>query len=120
MAFSIFLLQAVLAHGALRGSRKSETYLPDSIYFNAVIRDFTALHPDFQAFDGHSKGLVEAELGADKKPIFHGGPQLSTKEHFDQWFRDVPGVNIWFDYNLAMNKTSSGTYVYDDDNFFSS
>jgi len=117
MTFRVVLLP-LLAQGALRGSSRPETTLPETIYFDAVIRDFTSLHPDFQSFDGHSKGLVEDVLGADKKPVFQGGEQLSNKENFDQWFRDVPGVNIRFDYSLAMNKTSSSTYVYDDDNFF--
>eukprot|EP00440_Ansanella_granifera_P042361 gb/GFBE01045926.1/.p1 GENE.gb/GFBE01045926.1/~~gb/GFBE01045926.1/.p1 ORF type:complete len:541 (+),score=110.19 gb/GFBE01045926.1/:1-1623(+) len=92
---------------------------PETIFFDAIIRDFTADHPDFQSFDGHSEGLVESKLGADKKPVYKGGPQLSNKENFDQWFRDVPGVNKRLDFKMDFNKTAQeGTYVHEDDEFF--
>ncbi|CAE7504877.1 psiQ, partial [Symbiodinium pilosum] len=80
--------------------------------------DFTADHPDFQSFDGHSTGLVEDQLGPDKKPVFKGGLQLSSKENFDQWFRDVPGVNRRINFRMDFEKTPSGTYVHDDASFF--
>jgi len=91
---------------------------PDTIFFDAVIRDFKADHPDFQSMDGHSEGLVEDTLGPDKKPVYKGGLQLSNKSNFDQWFRDVPGVNRRIKFKLDLNKTDTGTYVHDDPNFF--
>eukprot|EP00933_Yihiella_yeosuensis_P078091 TRINITY_DN891_c0_g1_i6.p1 TRINITY_DN891_c0_g1~~TRINITY_DN891_c0_g1_i6.p1 ORF type:complete len:530 (-),score=138.25 TRINITY_DN891_c0_g1_i6:382-1971(-) len=92
--------------------------LPDTIYFDAIVRDFKESHPDFQAFDGHSEGLVESELGLDKKPVYHGGLQLSNKTNFDQWYRDTPGVNKKVNFKMVMNKTDKGTYVHESDNFF--
>ena len=68
--------------------------------------------------DGHSEGLVEDTLGPDKKPVYKGGLQLSNKSNFDQWFRDVPGVNRRIKFKLDLNKTDTGTYVHDDPNFF--
>ena len=64
--------------------------------------------------DGFQEGLVESTLGADKKPVYRGGPQclgllsillalptrLSSKESFDQWFNDVPGVNRRVDFKM--------------------
>lgn len=91
---------------------------PDQIYFDATIRDFTASHPDFQFFDGHSVGLVKPMLGADKKPIFNGGPQLSNKTNFDQWYRDVPGINKKLHVMLDMFRTPDGTYVHENNFFF--
>src|SRR5690606_36540223 len=72
--------------------------------FTGVVRDFTADHPDFEAFlaNGISKGLVKDELGADSKPVYNdaspnlrngayfnnNGEQVSTtKANFDQWYR---------------------------------
>jgi len=91
---------------------------PDTIFFDAVIRDFKADHPDFQSMDGHAEGLVGPILGSDKKPIYMGGDQLSNKSNFDQWFRDVPGVNRRVNFKLDLNKTETGTYVHDDPSFF--
>jgi len=77
-----------------------------------VVRDFQTAepgkHPDFEVFSGSvvSKGLVQAELDADRKPVYAShcelmpdptlcpaGQQTTTQAAFDQWYRDVPGVN---------------------------
>ena len=63
-------------------------------------------------------GLVESTLGPDKKPVYKGGDQLSNKTNFDQWFRDVPGVNRRINFKMDLNKTETGTYVHDNPNFF--
>jgi len=91
---------------------------PDRITFNAIIRDFTADHPDFQAFDGHVPGLVEDRLGPDGKPVFRGGAVLSGKESFDQWYRDVPGVNKRIEVPLTLLRSSHNTYAIDTPSFF--
>jgi len=91
---------------------------PDEITFAAVVRDFREDHPDFQAFDGHFTGLVESRLGSDGKPVFKGGPVLSNKANFDQWYRDVPGVNKHIQVPLTLARSSHNTYVYDNSSFF--
>jgi len=74
-----------------------------------VVRDFKGAnepggHGDFEAFQGTSasKGIVADTLGADQKPVYtamgafidpHNGPQTTTKEAFDQWYRATPNVN---------------------------
>eukprot|EP00913_Durusdinium_trenchii_P030808 g28853.t1 len=68
--------------------------------------------------DGHQEGLVESILGSDKKPVFKGGPQLSNKSNFDQWFNDVPGVNRRVNFKMDLQKTETGTYVHDNATFF--
>eukprot|EP00933_Yihiella_yeosuensis_P019513 TRINITY_DN157_c0_g1_i1.p1 TRINITY_DN157_c0_g1~~TRINITY_DN157_c0_g1_i1.p1 ORF type:complete len:540 (+),score=89.10 TRINITY_DN157_c0_g1_i1:89-1708(+) len=92
--------------------------LPDTITFDTIIRDFKESHPDFQSFDGHSEGLVESQLGPDKKPVYRGGLQLSNKDNFDQWYRDTPGINKRVNYSMVMQRSETGTYVLDSDNFF--
>ncbi len=62
----------------------------------AVIRDFKSDHPDFEKATGSEDGLVEATLGADRKPVFaHTGATatVSGPDSFNQWYRNVKGVN---------------------------
>lgn len=62
----------------------------------AVIRDFTPDHPDFEKAVAAEQGLVETKLGADRKPVFaHMGATttVSGPASFDQWYRNVQGVN---------------------------
>lgn len=80
---------------------------PEKFIVNAIIRDFRADHPDFEVdqfsefTQAHynnraEKGIVKARLGSDNKPVYNGNPKTGTtsgKANFDQWYRDVPGVN---------------------------
>jgi len=100
------------------GSGGSDGFGPQKISLDVVVRDFKAEHPDFQSFDGHSEGLVMTKLGDDKKPVFKGGSQLSSKDNFDQWFRDVPAVNRRLDLKIDFNMTENGSYVHEDSSFF--
>jgi fibro-slime domain-containing protein len=78
-----------------------------------VVRDFKGAnvaggHPDFEHFMGQgTKGLVEANLGTDGKPVYTGiceaanppkatcpdGQSTTGKANFDQWYRYTDGVN---------------------------
>ena len=89
----------------------------------ATIRDFQSSHPDFQAFTGSgaTTGLVERMLGTDGKPVHAAaGPtdQTTGPENFDQWYRDVPEVNMRFTVGLPLTEESDGVFVYDDSSFF--
>jgi len=91
--------------------------------FHATVRDFKRSHPDFEhrAQNGiwsATKGLVQKKLGEDGKPVFRGGCTLSTQEHFDEWYNDVPGVNVPVRIKLDMTRTKSGTLGMDSPNFF--
>jgi len=64
----------------------------------ATVRDFLASHPDMEREEGRTeRGLVLPELGDDDKPVYAHGTQgtftTSGEAAFDQWYRDVPGVN---------------------------
>lgn len=79
------------------GSCTAPRPLPPVI--EAVIRDFSETHPDFEAGRvGRDRGVVEEWLGEDGKPVYAAGPEgsLTTtgRESFDQWYRDVVGVNL--------------------------
>ena len=77
------------------------------------VRDFSAkLHPDFEPADfmfpnrvagkyingAVEENIVEAELGADKKPVYAQGNGMASgtttgEANFASWFRDTPGMN---------------------------
>src|SRR5262245_8691584 len=97
-----------------------------------TIRDFRGYaassgprHPDFEAANVTSyKGIVQALLGADQKPVYAppGATAATTsKANFDQWYRDVDGVNQRFDdvvLPLTQDPARPEVYVYDDQTFF--
>jgi fibro-slime domain-containing protein len=94
-----------------------------------IVRDFNTVdpgkHPDFEVFSGAAvaKGLVAPELDANRKPVYAShceavpdpalcptGQQTTTQAAFDQWYRDVPGVNhsylLYFQLKPAGNVVS--------------
>jgi fibro-slime domain-containing protein len=97
-----------------------------------LVRDFKAKaapggHPDFQAFSAPSPttGLVERELGADRKPVFRSttgdgsnGQQLAGKAAFDQWYRNTDGVNLPFEYVLPLVPGPDGIATFSSNAFF--
>ena len=98
---------------------------------HAVVRDFRGQvvndvpkHPDFEFALGDDKGIVATQLGADDKPVYaHAGgttPTTNGADAFNQWYRDVDGVNIHFDTEIPLtpDPTRPGTFVYDDDAYF--
>jgi fibro-slime domain-containing protein len=87
-----------------------------------VLRDFKISHPDFEEdTTGADRGIVLPDLGADSKPVYAGQaghPTTSGKANFDQWYRDVPGVNDKELYELKLVETQPGRFVFDDQDFF--
>lgn len=93
-----------------------------------VIRDFRESHPDMEMFgkDNHGAyflelGIVAETIGPDRKPVYAGDPingtQMTTnKENFDQWYRDVPDVNMAMDLDLQFKDTDGdGVWTFDND-----
>ncbi len=99
---------AALAVGAGAGA--------DTIELTGVIRDFTIDHPDMEYPDksfGVRTDLVMHELGPDGKPVLNTGANyesgmISGPESFDQWFRDVPGVNVAVPYTITLDNGQEG------------
>lgn len=88
----------------------------------ATVRDFSETHPDFEVFSGSAAfvGIVEDDLGSDGKPVYAhaGGTQQTTgPDEFDQWYRDVDGVNEAFPVTLVLTD-QGGSSVYDNSAFF--
>ena len=97
------------------------------------VRDFKAAeedggHPDFETFhgDGASVGIVNDMLGDDKKPVYKPngpmvsmyGQQTTSKERFDQWYRDVDGVNQPIPFTVPLTAGKDGLSSYDNGAFF--
>ncbi len=91
-----------------------------------TVRDFRMRtspggHPDFQwQITGHTPGMVGATLPLDHVPVFvgpagYGG--VTSAATFDQWYRDVPGVNTTLSTTLTMNKAGS-VWRYQNNDFF--
>lgn len=94
---------------------------PASVNLPIVIRDFKngtndGGHPDFATeCCGMPTGIVEALLGADRKPVYAGTddmpmPTTTGKTNFDQWYRDVDTVNMRFDQAITLARTTTGDY----------
>jgi fibro-slime domain-containing protein len=98
----------------------------------AVVRDFRGSpgpnnepkHPDFEYVTGPAlTGIAAAMIGPDSKPVYAPpGPTAVTHgaAEYDQWYRDVPGVNMRFEIELplAADPARPGTFVYDNSAFF--
>jgi fibro-slime domain-containing protein len=86
-----------------------------------TIRDFQIAHPDFEHTIGDDLGLVQTDLGSDDKPVYAGGAGTSTttgQANFDQWFRDVPGINQSQLLSLTLSPAGGNVYTYSNNAFF--
>lgn len=95
---------------------------PDGYTLQGRIFDFTTSHPDFErAETGLVTGQVQAQLGPDGRMIWSGqsSPVFSSSEAFDQWYRDVPGVNLSRPMDITLeHNADSGLYIYENTMFF--
>ena len=111
---------------------------PAKLNLKVTYRDFISLpvtgatrHPDFEAFwgDDITPLLVKTTLSAAGKPIMDGrcvtatktticpmGQELTTSANFDQWYTDVPNVNIDLPGALLLPRLADGSYVFDSAN----
>lgn len=88
---------------------------PDNIVLRGVIRDFMDTHPDFEndsLMAGIGMGTVLADLGEEGKPVLNPESATATVsgvESFNQWFRDVDGVNQSVPYEIVLKKISESS-----------
>lgn len=91
-----------------------------------VVRDFKLYtnggHPDFEHYTGDGqKGIVKPDLGPDHKPVYApSGATANTtgKNEFDQWYRDVAGVNFNIPLTIPLTADAKGIGTYDSEEFF--
>ncbi|MEO1584451.1 MAG: fibro-slime domain-containing protein, partial [Planctomycetota bacterium] len=97
----------------------------DTLRITGVVRDFQVTHPDFEAYIGALDGMVLNELGSDGKPQLDvdaaasrgwgSNAKVTSQESFDQWFRDVPGVNVSMPLTIELERQerdSGPVYVF--------
>ena len=89
----------------------------------ATVRDFRVEHPDFEDFTSETglKGIVEATLGPDMKPVYAAaGPtaQTSGPDAFEQWYSNTPDTNIAFAVDLLLTEVTPGQFSFESDAFF--
>ncbi len=96
--------------------------LPDGSHaLTGTLRDFLIAHPDFENELGTETGIVEDELGTDAKPVYAGGDGTITthgQAAFDQWYRDVDGVNMGILFTIVLSDAGGGVYTYQNPAFF--
>ncbi len=91
---------------------------------SGTVRDFSSSHPDFENYNGVDPGIVEDNLGGDKKPVYAGlagNPSTSGQTNFDQWYRDVGGVNQSTSLGITLDNTITvdpNVYTYVNNDFF--
>jgi fibro-slime domain-containing protein len=89
-----------------------------------TIRDFKmwdagdpTTNPDFENRMGDDRGIVMTTLGSDGKPVYANTTGTTRTTHgqadFDQWYNDVPGVNINVQYPIALTQSTGGVFGYD-------
>jgi len=86
----------------------------DTLTLKGTLRDFKSSHADFEArIGGHEPGMVKDTLSSDRKPIFNTKKKsTSNARNFNQWYRDVTGVNRAMDYSVTLKKRGN-VYTYD-------
>lgn len=69
---------------------------------------------------GLDKDIVQPTIGGDRKPVFKGTTKsTTTKGFFDQWYRDVDGVNQSMEYPIVLkDDDGDGTFTYSNSSFF--
>ena len=98
----------------------------DQFSLKATLRDFKDSHPDMERYaSGVVKGLVLPELGADRLPVLNiNHPKLSTaissEQAFNQWYRDVPGVNEKTEFEIPFTRKPNdpNVFYFEDLDFF--
>jgi fibro-slime domain-containing protein len=142
--FPIFTLSVISLFAVNLTTLKASANNSATITLTGTIRDFKAYrntsgnidpngHPDFERkpntdtnpagelFDyGLDQNITTNLLSNDKKPIYKGGSySTTTQANFDQWYRDVSGVNQSKSYQITLNYDDYlGKYVYENNSFF--
>ncbi|MGC4091238.1 MAG: DUF4215 domain-containing protein [Polyangiaceae bacterium] len=107
---------------------------PTSLSIPLIARDFESFqdgtptkgHPDFGHYCcNETKGVLKSTLGIDRKPVWAGADTVADpkqymftgKAAFDQWYRDVAGVNQTFYRSLTLlqSATAKTTYAMNSD-----
>lgn len=94
----------------------------DSTTMMGRVFDFPSSHPDFEgSVGGLQRGRVADRLGPDGRMVWveKALKGYTDKANFDQWYRDVPGVNASAPFEITLTADpSTGGYRYKNNTFF--
>ncbi len=115
----------------------SASALAHELELTGVIRDFKrgdkpGGHPDFETATlsgrggfGLVTGMVTFDLSEDGKPVYNptrpNKDTIKSAATLDQWYRDVPGVNLSTPWTITLTNNSDapgGIYSYANNKFF--
>lgn len=114
MRFVLGGLAAVLASVSI-------AHAGPTVDLTGTVRDFNDTHPDFEGtIGGLQTGVVQSALGVDGNPVWNAGaPGFTTEANFNQWYNDVPGVNLADSLTITLEDTNNnGVYTYASSAFF--
>lgn len=117
-------LVALCAASLLAPPSGAQPFEPTTVELTGTVRDFSSSHPDMQYRIGVDLGITEPVLGPDDKPVYTTTrPFTSTtngREAFDQWYRDVPGVNLSAPLTIPLTNSEAApnVFTFDDPDFF--
>ncbi|MGH1487068.1 MAG: PKD domain-containing protein [Cellvibrionaceae bacterium] len=130
----LYVAQLIVSDGQLFSDPKTVNVLASAVAcivddsnqrtIPVTIRDFTVSHLDFESDDqGFDPGIVTDDLGSDGLPVYAHGDEGTRTTHgpdaFNQWYRDVSGVNLNIPMSLTMTRESdSTTWEFSDGEFF--
>ncbi|HMI86317.1 MAG TPA: hypothetical protein VK550_19620, partial [Polyangiaceae bacterium] len=94
-----------------------------------VVRDMKDTHRDFERLCcGDTRGAVAPMLGADQKPVYaaagptngtnNGSELMSGPAEFNEWYRNVDGVNSPFLIYFFFVPGDKGVYTFHSSSFF--
>jgi hypothetical protein len=95
----------------------------DSNMVSMYGKDFVAKHghPDFENINASETNIVKTDLGTDGIPVFNKSTSTGiTKESFQMWYRDFPGINKTIREPMTLNlvDAANGKYRFDDSSYF--
>lgn len=130
LALAVLLGTCALAMAAPAEATEAESEV-ETITLMGTLRDFSDAHPDFERNPGETsddgtrfrygidRNITSDVLGEDNKPVYLDGSfSTTTKESFDQWYRDVEGVNQSMRYPITLIEQDNGIYRYENRSFF--
>jgi len=111
----------LLCHGAFAASISLTGVVRDFHYHGTSEPPLTG-HPDFENVIADDRGIVQPTLGIDGTPVYAHGAAPTVTVHgeagFNQWYHDVPGINLSKPYGITLTEVLPGVFSYENGAFF--